>query len=93
MIKVLNQTTEYYCSTEKEAQDILDKRKADLDTITDDGRKLGRIMKQILEDKVTSDNQYYKLTIKEEYNLAVDVAQSDPHDDNDYVELFPMPEK
>lgn len=89
MIKVLNQTTEYYCSTEEEADKIIAKRKEDLEAITPEGRKLGRLAKWNVEDKTSSDAQYYKLTLKEEYNLIVDVAKDDPHDDNDYVELFP----
>ncbi|MHA6585950.1 hypothetical protein [Aerococcus mictus] len=91
MIKTLTQTTEYYCSTKEEANQVIEERKKELSKVIGD-RRLGELVKQTIEAKTSSDYEYTKLTLKEEYNLPLDLAKNDPKDDvhPDNVELFPI---
>lgn len=75
MIKLITQTTEYYCTTNEEAEQVLTERKAE---------SLGNIVKHTIEDK----NEYVKLVVKEEYNRVVDLLKDDTQDSNEYYEMF-----
>lgn len=75
MIKLINQTTEYYCTTEDEAEKVLLERKE---------HSVGKVVKHTTEDK----KEYVKLIIKEEYNVATELAKEDTQDTNDYYELL-----
>lgn len=75
MIKILKQTTEYYCSTEQEADSMFQKRIKEA---------YGEIIKRQIDVK----DNYTKLTITEEYNVALDLSKDDPRDPNEYYDLF-----
>ena len=75
MIKLLNQTTEFYCSTEEEAHQVIDNRKNESE---------GSIVKQSIEVK----DNYIKLVIKEEYFTAIELSKMEPTDENEYYEMF-----
>ena len=75
MIKLLTQVTEFYCTTENEADETLLTRKKE---------SLGSVMKHSTEVK----DNYVKLVIKEEYNTAIELQKQEPEDENDYYEMF-----
>lgn len=64
MIKLLNQTTEYYCSSSEEAEEILINRKEE---------SVGTIVKHTVEDRGT----HTKLLIKEEYDTVVEIQKAE----------------
>lgn len=79
MIKLLKQTSEFYCSTEVEAEEILSNRKEE---------SLGRIIKTQIEAK----DNYVKLSITEEYdtfvNLEKERKQEDEENDIEYYDML-----
>lgn len=79
MIKLLNQTTEYYCSSSEEAEEVLNNRKEE---------SVGTIVKHTVEDKGT----HTKLLIKEEYDTVVDIqkAEKEAEAEADVPEYYEM---
>ncbi|MGX7091208.1 hypothetical protein [Hutsoniella sourekii] len=75
MIKVVSATTEYYCTTEDEAHQVVHGHKQ---------RTLGEVTRQQIDIK----EDYVKLVVKEEINSFAELAKQDARDNNDYVELF-----
>lgn len=71
MIKLLNQITEYYCSTAEEAEEILSNRKEE---------SVGTIVKHTIEDKGT----HTKLQIKEEHDTVVEIQRAEKEAEKEF---------